>query len=241
MTPIGTLTRILATALPLLFLYTPAGAQEVKPVKTTTQPATETAAPDTLTASWADTAPEEELPLTTPMYNIASPALPDVFSGWRLHQGFNGQLGLSVTAGAGRHAPKGVGFGQTAVFAYVLPITPKLSLAAGLYARNTDWGGWRSTDAGIAGSIAYHPNDRVDLYLYGTKSFLPRDGRNAYGGFGEPWIDNFKDRIGAAAEFKIGENARIGVSLEYGHPNRPPFPHRRNAAGTNPFEDTVKP
>lgn len=164
------------------------------------------------------------VPLTAPMYDIASPALPGPFGGWRLHQGLNAQIGLSVTAGIGKGSPRGVGFGQTAAFAYVFPLSKKLSIAAGVYARNMDWGAYRSTDVGFAGTLAYRPSERVSLYLYGTKSFMPRAGRGRYGYFGEPWYDNFKDRIGAAAEFKIGENASIGVSVEYGHGDAPRMP-----------------
>ena len=185
----------------------------------------------------ADEAAWDDVPLTAPMYDIASPALPGPLGGWRLHQGFNAQLGLSVTAGIGKGAPRGVGFGQTAAFAYVFPLSKKVSIAAGIYAHNMDWGAYRSTDVGLAGTLAYRPSERVSLYLYGAKSFMPRGDRGRYGYFGEPWYDNFKDRIGAAAEFKIGENASIGVSVEYGHgdaPRMPAAPARPSFQGKTP-------
>lgn len=134
---------------------------------------------------------------------------------WRLHEGFNAQFGMSVSAGLGKHAPKGVGFGQTAAFAYVQPITPKLSVAAGLFASNYDWGAWRRTDVGFGAVVAYEVNDRINLYAYGTKSFLPKN--NGFQFRHDPFpvfLEQARDRIGAAAEFKLGNNAMIGVSVE---------------------------
>lgn len=134
---------------------------------------------------------------------------------WRLHKGFNAQFGLSVSAGWGKHALKGVGFGQNAAFAYVAPITPKLTVAAGLFASNLDWGAWRRTDVGIGGLVAYEVNDRINLYAYGSKSFVPR--ANDFQFRRDPFalfLQQQRDRIGAAAEFKIGQNAMIGVSVE---------------------------
>ncbi len=137
--------------------------------------------------------------------------------GWRLHEGFNAQFGMSVSAGLGKHAPKGVGFGQTAAFAYVHPITNKLSFAVGLTATNFKWGGWQRTDVGIGGVLAYKVNDNINLYAYGQKSFMPRD-RSLFGRFrSDPFPFYFAQpdsRIGAAAEFKIGNNAMIGISVE---------------------------
>ncbi len=136
--------------------------------------------------------------------------------GWRLHEGFNAQFGLSLSAGLGKHAPSGVGFGQTAAFAYVAPLTKKLSVAAGLFATNYDWGSWRSTNVGIGGVLAYQVNDKISLYAYGQKTFLPQKSlfsefhRNPFPAF----FDQPRDVIGAAAEFKIGENAMIGISVE---------------------------
>lgn len=137
--------------------------------------------------------------------------------GWRLHEGFNAQFSMSMSAGLGKHAPKGVGFGQAAAFAYVHPITNKLSVAVGLTATNFKWGSWQRTDVGIGGVLAYKVNDNINLYAYGQKSFLPRNN----GLFGRFRTDPFPfyfaqpdSRFGAAAEFKIGNNAMIGISVE---------------------------
>lgn len=148
--------------------------------------------------------------------------------GWRLHEGFNAQFGLSLSAGLGKNAPRGVGFGQTAAFAYVAPITKKLSVAAGLFATNYDWGSWRSTTVGLGGVLAYQVNDKISLYAYGQKTFLPQKSlfsefrRNPFPSF----FDQPRDVIGAAAEFKIGENAMIGISVERRTYDTPPLPPR---------------
>lgn len=134
---------------------------------------------------------------------------------WRLHEGLNAQLSLSLSAAFGKHAPSGVGFGQTAALAYLAPVTPKLSMAAGLFASHTDWGAWRRTDVGAGAALAYRLNDRVNLYAYGSKTFTPRlSGRRMAAEPFPLFIDVPRDRIGAAAEFKVGKNAMIGVSVE---------------------------
>lgn len=163
---------------------------------------------------------ELDLPWNAPVntfggYGMGSYGYDDF--GWRLHEGFNAQFGMSVSAGWGKHAPRGVGFGQNAAFAYVRPITNKLSIAVGLTANNFKWGGWQRTDVGIGGVLAYKVNDNINLYAYGQKSFLPRD-KGLFGRFRtEPFPFFFAQpdsRIGAAAEFKIGNNTMIGISVE---------------------------
>ena len=144
--------------------------------------------------------------------------MPDAWglSPWPLHEGMNAQFGMSLTVGLGKHAPKGVGFGQSAALAYVLPLDNRWSLAAGVYARNMDWGGWHTTDGGVTGIVGYRLSEAVSLYAYGSKSFLPTDRRFR---FRQPLAPTYlfepKERIGAAAEFKLGENAVIGVSVEH--------------------------
>lgn len=135
---------------------------------------------------------------------------------WRLHEGFNAQFGLSLTTGFGSHAPRGVGFGQAAAFAYLKPLTKRFTLAAGIYGQNMDWGAWRTTDVGVGAMAIYQPSDRVTLYGYASKSFVPRstDFTLRREPFLPYYLDRPKDRIGAAAEFKLGEHAMIGVSVE---------------------------
>lgn len=161
-------------------------------------------------------------------------------SSWRLHEGFNAQFSLSMSAAFGRHAPSGVGFGQAAAFAYALPLTDKLTAAAGLYARNMDWGRLHQTDVGFAAMLGYQVNDRINLYAYASTSFLPRSEFKSPMRLAAPssfdpaspfrlgatdylmhrrtmpylWQEP-RTRVGAAAEFKIGNNAMIGVSVEH--------------------------
>ena len=154
---------------------------------------------------------------------------------WQLHEGFNAQLSMSVMAGFGKHAPKGVGFGQSGTFAYALPIGKHFSVAAGVYAQNFDWGPWHRTDVGIAAAFGYHINERISFYAYATKSFLPKTTPQP--SFGIPYYDwALRDRIGAMAEFKVGQNATIGVSVEYSsRPSYPAMPYWPTSPNSNGF------
>lgn len=133
---------------------------------------------------------------------------------WNLHEGFNAQLGMSVTAGFGKHAPRGVGFGQSAAFAYAGELSPRFSAAVGVYADHIDGGGYQATDGGVAASLRYRLNDSVNLYAYVTKSFLSSAAERARRGFSPYGPPMPRDRIGAMAEFKVGKNALIQVSVE---------------------------
>lgn len=182
----------------------------------------DTLAADSLDKALTDSA-SLTLPWNVPVLDIGgfgldgcSPFYSGMYgSSWRLHEGFNAQFSLSLSAAFGKHAPKGVGFGQTAAFAYLKPITSKLSLAAGVYATNMDWGPWRQTDVGFAGIVAYQVNEHINLYTYGSKTFMPRQSDFRFRPDPFPfYLDRPRDRIGAAAEFKIGKNAMIGISVE---------------------------
>ena len=166
-------------------------------------------------------ATEMSLPLSGPVFRLAAPGFDGCspwFLGtygpsWDLHEGFNAQLSMSITAGLGKNVPSGVGFGQAAAFAYALPLSKRFSLAAGVYAQNMDWGPYRNTDVGFSGVLSYKVNDVVSLYAYGTKSLMPKNDFRHMGYF-PLYMDNVRDRIGAMAEFKIGENAAIQISVE---------------------------
>lgn len=148
---------------------------------------------------------------------LASPILGGLDSAWRLHDGFNALFSLSATVAGGKYAPRGVGFGQSAAFAYLYPLTSKLTMAAGIYASNMDWGAWRSTEVGMASLLSYRLTDRVNLYTYGSKRILPNRGLMTDYLHSNPfpvYMDRVRDRIGAAAEFKITPNATIGISVE---------------------------
>ena len=134
--------------------------------------------------------------------------------GWRLHEGFNAQLGLSTSFGVGRNRMKGVGFGQSAAFAYALPIGKRWSVAASLYAQNMDWGNYHLRDVGVGAVAAFRATERINLYGYVTHSFVRPDWQRA-GCLYSPFMDYVRTRVGAMAEFKIGENTFIGISLEH--------------------------
>ena len=134
--------------------------------------------------------------------------------GWRLHEGFNAQLGLSTSFGVGRNRMKGVGFGQSAAFAYALPIGKRWSVAASLYAQNMDWGNYHLRDVGVGAVAAFRATERINLYGYVTHSFVRPDWQRA-GCLYSPFMDYVRTRVGAMAEFKIGENAFIGISVEH--------------------------
>lgn len=152
--------------------------------------------------------------LPAPGFDALSPCLYGGYGpSWRLHEGFNAQFGLSLSAAFGRGAPRGVGFGQHAAFAYALPATERLSFAAGVYASNMDWGGLWRTEGGVAAVVGYRLTDAVSLYAYGTKRIVPREDRSRYGMF-PLYLYEPKDRVGAMAEFKLGNNAMIQVSVE---------------------------
>lgn len=161
------------------------------------------------------------LPVSQPVFYMAAPGFDGCSpwfmgtygSAWFLHKGFNAQLSMSITAGLGKHAPSGVGFGQSAAFAYALPVNNRFSIAGGIYAQNMDWGAYCNTDVGFSAVMGYKLTDVISLYAYGTKSFKPKDNfRNV--GYFPLYMDQVRDRIGAMAEFKLGENAAIQVSVE---------------------------
>lgn len=131
---------------------------------------------------------------------------------WQLHEGFNAQVSMSLSAAFGHHAPHGVGFGQSAAFAYAIPLSDRFAVAVGVYADNMTWGGRQATDGGVAAAVRYRLTDAINLYGYATKSFISDEARrNSLFPYYPPQLG---DRIGAMAEFKIGEKAMIQVSVE---------------------------
>ena len=131
------------------------------------------------------------------------------YASWELHKGFNASIGLSVTFSPSRFAPSGAGFGQDAAFMYAVPLTGRLSVAGGLYARNFNWGFIHCRDVGFAGVAAFKVNERISLYAYGNKSFMPK--RAPYG-----WLmpGSAPDRLGGMVNFKLGESGSISFGVE---------------------------
>lgn len=151
------------------------------------------------------------------------------FNNWSLHEGMNMSLSASVFAGFGKYAPKGAGFAQTVSGMYAVPLSDKLSLAAGIYLLNADWGGLNLRDTGLSGVMGYKFNERWEGYLYGQKSLSQPN--MAWPMFG---MHELGDRIGASLKYNISPSVFIQVSFEdrknpTPHPNplpRPqPHPH----------------
>lgn len=161
------------------------------------------------------------LPLQ-PAFDMTFPVSPLMGMGWwPLHQGLNAQVELSLSTGFGHNRLHGVGFGQSTALAYAVPLSERFSVAAGLYAMHMDWDGISRTQGGVAAALCYRLTDRVNLYAYGSKAFTPDTSLLRYPLYHAntlyaPWPYVIpRERIGAMAEFKIGETATIAVSVEH--------------------------
>lgn len=132
---------------------------------------------------------------------------PFYMSPWALHEGFNAQLGMSVTMGFGKHAPKGVGIGSDAAFIYALPVGKRFAVAAGVTMHTLDWGGWKMRDATVMGIAAYRLNDFMNVYAFGEKSLLPQSQRAL------PFRQRGEERWGGAVDFSLGNNVFIQVGV----------------------------
>lgn len=178
-------------------------------------------------ATDADSARSTLLTLTRPAppfyqpWAFHAPALLTDFDSWQLHRGFNAQLGLSVTAGFGKYAPRSVGFGQNAAFMYVAPITPRLTVAGGLYVNNLDWGGYRQTEAGVTAMAAYRVNDFVNIYAYGSKRLTSPSRNFGFGLYPYLWDNSADYRYGAGVNVKVGKAADIQLNVEMRHDKLP--------------------
>lgn len=131
------------------------------------------------------------------------------YANWELHKGFNASFGMNVTFSPSKYAPNGVGFGQDAAFMYAVPINKRLSIAAGLYASNFNWGFVDYKNVGFAATAAFKVNDRITLYGYGNKSIMPKRSPMYYP------IPNFApDKFGGMVNFKLGESSSISIGVE---------------------------
>lgn len=131
------------------------------------------------------------------------------YANWELHKGFNASIGMNVTFSPSKYAPSGVGFGQDVAFMYALPVNNRLSVAAGLYATNMNWGFINYRNIGIAGVAAFKLNDKITLYGYGNKSLMPQRSPMYY-----PLPNFAPDKFGGMINFKIGESSSISFGVE---------------------------
>lgn len=138
---------------------------------------------------------------------------PFYMSPWQLHEGLNAQFGMNVTAGFGKHSPKGVGFGSNAAFVYAQPFGNRWAFAGGVNMQTLDWGGWKMRNASVFGVAAYKVNERMNVYAFGEKSLVPGNRRfRNYPDFGE-------DRWGGAVDFKLGNHVFVQFGVSQGRMN----------------------
>lgn len=140
--------------------------------------------------------------------------MPGVYGGfWPIHQGLNAQIGMELSVGWGKYAPRGVGLGQNVAAVYAQPLGKRLVIAGGIFATNMDWGNYHQTEAGVGAMMSYRLTDRVSLFAYGIKSFAPHDDSQCFAP--RIFAPNMGDRIGVGADFKIGNAASITVAFEH--------------------------
>ncbi len=137
----------------------------------------------------------------TPFYYIPS--------SWELHQGFNASIGMSLTFSPSKYAPSGAGFGQDAAFMYAMPLGKRFSAAAGVYASNLDWGHLSYKNVGFAAIVGFKATERISLYAYGNKSFIPQRFSPYY-----PFADFNADKLGGMVHFKLGTSSSISIGIE---------------------------
>ena len=142
------------------------------------------------------------------MYGI-TPFRYQGYNTWDLHKGFNASLGMNISAGFGKHALHGVGFGQDAAFLYAIPLNSRLSVAGGVYATNMNWGKYQYRNVGVAAIAAFKVNDCITLYGYGNKSLLRDKYLPAY-----PLPNYAPDKFGGMVNFKVGESASFSIGVE---------------------------
>ena len=142
---------------------------------------------------------------------------------WGLHKGLNAQFGLSLTAGFGKYAPRGVGFGQHVALTYALPLNKHWSLAAGLYADHLNWDGNNMTNAGVSALLSYQVNEKLCLYAYGEKNFFSghRPATLFYGPYS--YFNTPSERLGVGAEYKVNETLTLGLNFEHAEYDHPAF------------------
>lgn len=160
--------------------------------------------------------PYRPLVLCTP-WGLGDPGM------WSLHEGLNANVGFSVSVGLGKNSPSGAGFGEHFAAAYATSFGKykRWVGALGFYVNRLDWDRFHNTEAGVAGLLGYHVNDRCSLYAYGNYNILPTSphGLTPYamrygvypGGWGTAYpfdpYSQLRSSIGAAVEFKLGDDA----------------------------------
>lgn len=139
------------------------------------------------------------------------------WNNWELHKGLNMNIGASVFAQFGKHARHGAGFSQNISAMYAMPLSGKLSVAAGGYLNNTYWGHDTYRDAGLSAVLGYRFDDHWEAYLYGQKSLVSSN----YIPYSLYDMSALGDRVGAAVKYNFNKNFSVTLSVEKGWtPNR---------------------
>lgn len=141
------------------------------------------------------------------------------WNSWELHEGMNLNLGISVFAQFGKNAQHGAGFTQNLAALYAMPLTDKLTLAAGGYMNNIFWQHDTYRDAGLTAILGYRFNEHWEAYLYGQKSIVTSSHT--------PWalydMHELGDKVGAAVKYNFTPSFSVQVSFEQGR-----LPHQRH-------------
>lgn len=145
---------------------------------------------------------------------------------WELHPGLNVNLGASVFAMLGKHAPHGAGFGQNAALMYALPLTDRLTLAFGGYFSNLTWQHSSYQNAGLTAVLDYRFDEHWEAFVYGQKSIVRSHP------YPLPLYDlgHGGDRLGAGVRYHFNPSTWIEVSVEtskYDHPGHFTHPHEK--------------
>lgn len=129
---------------------------------------------------------------------------------WDLHEGLNVNIGASVFASFGKHAPHGAGFLQNIAAMYAVPLTDRLSIAVGGYLNNMYWDSRQFRDGGLNAVLGYKFDEHWEAYLYGQKSILNKRRMPVP----PVYLNDIGDRIGAAVKYNFSPSFSIQVSVE---------------------------
>lgn len=158
------------------------------------------------------------------------------FSPWQIHEGMNVSLGAYVTTAFGRNAPSGVGFGQNAALLYAVPLSQRLSVAAGAYLNSFSWGGAAWREAGLSAVLSYRFNNHWEAAVYGNKALANRYSSPLFRANPATWALPYSvgDRIGASVTYNFTPSMSIQLSVE-----RVSMPH--NEPFAQPYGDRNRP
>lgn len=151
------------------------------------------------------------MPMSWPYFYSSAMGYP-----WAVHEGMNVSLGAFVTTAFGKNAPSGAGFGQNAALLYALPLSDRLSVAAGAYLNNLSWGGASWREAGLSAVVSYRFNSHWEAAVYGNKSLVNRYSSPLFRTNPAAWALPYSvgDRIGASLTYNFSPSMSVHLSVE---------------------------